>query len=175
MQRRYVVALGIGLVLAGIEASGQALDAAPASLKIPAGERAAIRVEAKGVQIYECKASASDPTKLDWAFTAPEAELFDADGQTFGKHFAGPSWQANDGSKVVGEVRARADSPEADAIPLLLLGAKSKEGKGVLAEVKSIQRLNTAGGKAPAGCREVERGTVLRVPYTATYVFSVPR
>ena len=34
---------------------------------------------------------------------APDASLLDAKGQVIGKHFAGPSWQANDGSIVVGE------------------------------------------------------------------------
>jgi len=38
-----------------------------------------------------------------------------------------------------------------DAVPWLLLDAKSHEGKGVLSDVTYIQRLNTTGGKAPRG------------------------
>jgi len=88
------------------------------------------------------------------------------------RHYAGPTWEANDGSKVVGEVKARADAPDADAIPWLLLTAKSTSGSGVLASTLSVQRVQTAGGKAPAsGCGPAQAQQEIRVPYTATYYF----
>jgi hypothetical protein len=171
MKRRFILAIGVGVALA---APVQAQKAAvPDNLRFPAGERPVLTLKAKGVQIYECKLGAQDPSKREWTFTAPEAQLVDTRGKPFGKHFAGPTWLANDGSKVVGELRARADAPDGKAIPLLLLAAKSTEGAGVFANVKSIQRLDTVGGKPPARCSKAELGKTLRVRYSATYVFSV--
>jgi hypothetical protein len=72
----------------------------------------------------------------------------------------------------VGEVRQKVDAPDADAVPWLLLKAKSTEGTGGLAAVTSIQRVDTAGGKAPAGgCEEGRAGARERVAYRATYYF----
>ena len=174
MTQRHLATIGLAIALAGgTGASALAQTAAPANLHFPAGERPLLTLKAKGVQIYECKANAQDPAKREWTFVAPEAQLVDARGKPFGKHFAGPTWLANDGSKVVGEVRARADASDAKAIPLLLLAAKSTEGSGTFAKVKSIQRLDTIGGKPPARCSKSELGKTLRVRYSATYVFSV--
>jgi hypothetical protein len=163
--------------MAGIGLAGCAGQDAPVpdALRFPAGETAILRTRASGVQIYECKAGAQDAAKLDWAFVAPEAQLYKIDGTVLGKHYAGPTWEALDGSKVVGELRARADAPDPNAIPRLLLTAKSTSGNGVLGRVKSVQRLDTNGGKAPAGCSVAERGHTLRVPYSAVYVFSEAR
>ena len=35
-----------------------------------------------------------------WTLKAPDAQLIDKKGKPFGKHFAGPSWQASDGSSI---------------------------------------------------------------------------
>ena len=106
----------------------------------------------------------------EWVFVAPEAELFDRQGRRFGEHGAGPYWQAADGSKVVGTVKARADAPVADAIPWLLLGVRSVGRDGSVSQVTSIQRVNTTGGAAPAtGCGSDTRNAIARVAYTADY------
>ncbi len=145
----------------------------PDNLRFPTGETAMLRVKATGVQIYECKAGAQDASKLEWVLRAPEAQLTTEPGsQSFGKHYAGPTWEATDGSKVVGEVRARADSPDPAAIPWLLLTARPTGGAGTLARVRSVQRIATAGGKAPPACSSDQLGQTLRVPYSAIYVFS---
>ena len=142
----------------------------PAAL-VPAGETAVARIAARGVQIYECRAKAGAPAGAEWAFVAPDAELFDASGYTVGKHYAGPHWEDADGSKLVGSVKARADAPAADAVPWLLLNAKSVGGAGRFAKVTSIQRINTVGGVAPTGgCDTTTLGKPARVPYTADYV-----
>jgi hypothetical protein len=131
-----------------------------------------LETRAVGVQIYECSASKADPTRFEWVFKAPEADLFDAKGNKIGKHYAGPTWESNDGSKVVGEVVAKDNGPAADAIPWLLLSAKSTSGKGVFSRVLSIQRLSTVGGKAPAeGCDKTQSGKEARVAYKARYTF----
>ena len=57
----------------------------------------------------------------------------------------------------------------ANAIPWLLLEAKSTAAPGIFANVSYIQRVNTAGGMAPG--TPGTPGQVVRVPYTAEYYF----
>ena len=139
----------------------------PENLKPGANESLALIVPAKGVQIYECR-------DAKWAFVAPEAALFDAAGRKIGTHYAGPHWEAADGSKIVGAVKQRADAPAAGNIPWLLLGAKSVGAEGAFSKVTSIQRVATVGGVAPAGsCAQA--GARARVEYTADYYFFVSK
>jgi hypothetical protein len=155
---------------------GKAMPAVPDALKAPANQTLAVEAQATGVQIYECKPSKDDPAKYEWALKAPEADLFDAAGNKIAKHYAGPTWESLDGSKVVGEVKARDPGPDAGAIPWLLLGAKSTSGTGAFGQVTMIQRLGTQGGKAPAeGCSQPQAGAETRVPYKATYLFYVAK
>jgi hypothetical protein len=138
---------------------------------VPAGERPVDRLFARGVQIYTCRAKASASDATEWVFVGPEAQLFDMQGAVAGTHYAGPHWEAADGSKIVGAVKARADAAEAGAIPWLLLSARSVGGTGRYAQVTSVQRVNTSGGSAPAqDCGAGTLGTTVRVPYTADYV-----
>ena len=148
----------------------------PDSIKVPATEAFSFAATAKGVQIYECRAKKDDPAQFEWIFKAPEAELFDRDGKRIGKHYAGPTWESNDGSKVLGELKARADAEDTNAIPWLLLGVRKHEGEGVFSKVTSIQRVDTVGGKAPAGgCESATAGKEISVPYSATYYFYVAK
>jgi hypothetical protein len=134
-------------------------------LEPPQGAKLVGKYAAKGAQIYVCTAKAG---ANEWIFKAPEAELRDAQGQVFAKHYAGPSWEAADGSKIVGTVLANEAAPTAGAIPWLLLSAKAS-GTGVLARARFVQRLNTSGGVAPAGsCPTI--GAEERVGYSADYV-----
>ena len=146
----------------------------PGNLRAGANESLMMIVPAKGVQIYECRAAKGGG--FEWAFIAPEADLFDARGNRIGRHYAGPHWEATDGSKVVGAVKERADAPAADAIPWLLLGAKSVGPQGSFSRVTSIQRVSTVGGVPPkTGCSKATAGTPARVNYTADYYFFAPR
>ncbi|HET9645940.1 MAG TPA: DUF3455 domain-containing protein, partial [Burkholderiaceae bacterium] len=103
----------------------------------------------------------------------PEASLSDAvTGRAMGRHYAGPSWEAPDGSIVVGKVSARDDGPDPRAIPWLLLTAEVKGREGIFSKVRSIQRLRTEGGKPPAqGCDSQHAGEISRMPYKAEYRF----
>jgi hypothetical protein len=139
----------------------------PDAIKAPPGESLAMIVPAKGVQIYECKATSG---QFGWAFVGPEADLYDNGGRRIGKHYGGPTWEAEDGSKVTGALKARADAPKAADIPWLLLATTSTGAKGSFSAVSSIQRVNTVGGVAPSGgCAAGNAGAVARVPYTADY------
>jgi len=157
----------------------------PDSLKPPAGQVLQLEALASGVQIYECAAKA-DGSGPGWVFRAPEATLVDRSGKPLGKHYAGPTWEALDGSRVVGEVKAREPGPTpATAIPWLLLEAKrsapvangdaasaAASSANVFAATRSIQRLSTSGGvPPPEACTAGRLGQSARVPYTAVYNF----
>lgn len=160
------------LIAAGSAFIAMAASEVPEGLKVPATQVLSLEAHATGVQIYECRAGKTDPASFEWAFKAPEADLFDGEGKKIGKHYAGPTWESNDGSKVVGEAKARDNGPDAGAIPWLLLSAKSTSGKGVFSQTLSIQRLFTVGGKAPAeGCDPAHSGKEARSPYKARYLF----
>ncbi|CAG9170360.1 hypothetical protein LMG23992_01560 [Cupriavidus laharis] len=158
------------LVVAGLLAScATGRDAAPPELQPADAGRVIATLRATGVQVYQCKRDQGN--RLVWTFRAPEANLYDAYGQPAGKHYAGPTWEAADGSKVTGKVLRQAANPrEADSIPLLLLQATSAGGPGLLSGVRYIQRLNTQGGLAlPQACNQ--EGLENRMPYRADYVF----
>jgi hypothetical protein len=141
----------------------------PQALRAPAGQSLYLEALATGVQIYECSQKAA---AYEWAFKAPEAALADRSGRPLGKHYAGPTWESTDGSTVVGEVKARDPGPNPSAIPWLLLSAKATSGSGTFGGAKSIQRVATVGGVAPAEpCTAANLGRVARVPYSATYYF----
>ena len=132
-------------------------------------EKLAMVVPAKGVQIYECRAR-KDAATFEWAFVAPDAELFDTRGHRIGHHGAGPTWEASDGSRVVGTLKARAEAPAAGSIPWLLLATKGTGADGSFSKVSSIQRVDTFGGVAPSSpCTAELAGKRERVNYAATY------
>jgi hypothetical protein len=163
-------ALSVTGMLCGVSVVAQEV---PKELQPPSGEHLIVQVHAKGDQVYTCRTDASPAA---WALKAPDAQLFDKDGKPFGKHFAGPSWEATDGSRVTGKAIANVASPDADSIPWLLVNVVSHEGTGVLSSATTIQRLNTKGGKAPAtGCDASHAGQELRVPYSADYFFYAPK
>jgi hypothetical protein len=129
-----------------------------------------LEVPATGVQIYTCGKNASGAWA--WNFKGPEAELFDTQKKTIGKHYGGPTWEGTDGGKVVGAVKASAPAPGGNAIPWLLLDIKSSEGTGPFTQAKGILRVSTIRGTAPAsGCDEAHANQETRVPYTAVYLF----
>ena len=145
----------------------------PDTLNPGPNETLAMVVPAKGVQIYECRAK-KDKDAFEWAFVAPDAELFDARGNQIGRHGAGPYWEASDGSRVVGTLKARADAPAAGSVPWLLLSTKGTGNAGSFSKVSSIQRVDTSGGVAPASpCTPELAGRQARVHYVATYRFFV--
>ena len=92
------------------------------------------------------------------------------------RHYAGPLWESADGSRIVGALKERADAPLANAIPWLLLNAKSTRPEGAFSKVTSIQRVNTVGGVAPAAsCPQASAGTSARIDYTADYYLFIAR
>ena len=140
----------------------------PRPLAVPPENDLAFALEAEGVQVYACAPSAAS---FSWAFQAPEATLTEAGGRAAGTHYAGPSWESTDGSKVVG-AKLEAATPDPAAIPWLLLRAASHAGSGRMEDVTFVQRIRTSGGNAPhQGCDASHAGAVARVPYQAVYCF----
>jgi Protein of unknown function (DUF3455) len=134
----------------------------------PTSQHPVLTVQGRGVQIYGCQEAAGH---FQWTFLAPAARLFDGDREV-GSHGDGPVWHYEDGSSIHGQVVAKAPSPDAGAIPWLLLKGMDPHGSGVLATVEFIRRSDTQGGVAPAtGCDAQHAGEFVRVPYTATYSF----
>ncbi len=170
-------------IVKSAQAKTKVLPQVSGPLKVPSGQSLQLKAAAKGSQIYICKskfekATSADPQTapplaFEWILKAPNADLFDEQGQLLGKHYAGPTWEIlKDHSKVVGVVSAKANAPQTDSIPWLLLKAKSHQGQGRLSLVNWIQRLETVGGKAPAsGCDKTHRNAEIQVPYTANYYF----
>ena len=129
------------------------------------GNKVAFEAYAEGVQIYRWDGTS-------WAFVAPKAVLYAGDGEDDGvvaTHFAGPTWESNSGSTVVGAVLEKA-TPDPTAIPWLKLQAVSSDGPGIFQGVTFIQRVFTTGGLPPATAGGFV-GDVAKVPYTAWYVF----
>jgi hypothetical protein len=163
--RAIILALGIWTSLA---AAQQPPDT-PAALRVQDGQKLLLKAHGTGTQIYTCKSGDNDPA---WTLKGPDALLFNANGKLVAKHYAGPTWKANDGSSVQGKVIANAPAPRANAVPWLLLSASAHEGSGIMTKVENIQRLHTAGGKArAAGCDAAHIGNDTSVHYTADYYF----
>jgi hypothetical protein len=161
--------VGVAAAMAAQSAAAQTptIDQLPAAIK-PTGQTVYLEVPATGVQIYTCGKNPAGAWA--WNFKGPEAELFDTQKKKIGKHYGGPTWEGNEGGKVVAAMKA--NSPAQGTIPWLLLDIKSSEGSGPFNQAKGILRVSTNGGTAPAqGCDEANAGKEARVPYTATYLF----
>lgn len=144
-------------------------DDVPAALQAPAGERLVLRVHAQGTQSYECTAAGDHG---EWKFKGPNAVLNGDRDALIGIHYGGPTWEAVDGSKVVGALVASVPAADGHSIPQLLLKAKATSGDGTFSRIRSIQRLETRGGEAPGTqCGVADAGRKVDVPYSAVYVF----
>jgi hypothetical protein len=158
---RFLIAL---MLVTFWSSSAQDLPAVSPNLQPPAGETLLRQVNAVGDQVYTCDGS-------KWVLAGPDAKLFDEAGKQVGSHFAGPTWEWSDGSRVVGRPIATA-TPDPNSIPWLLLTAVDHQGDGFMKQVSSIQRLATKGGKAPGeGCDGSHKDEQTRAHYTATYRF----
>jgi len=151
------------------------LTGAETNIAVTEGNKVSFHAYAIGVQIYQATVSPTDATKLVWTFTAPEAVLYDWEGNVVGNHFAyagptRPAWQTLSRSFVVGAVILPRVTVDPTAIPWLRLGAVMSSGPGVLDGTSYIQRVNTVGGVAPATA-PAQLGDEARVPYTAEYFF----
>ena len=162
--------------------------AVPANLQVPAGNSAFLTAHAEGTQNYVCLAAQSG---FEWTFYGPQATLAYDDDQQVATHFLSPNpfeggtpratWQHSGDTSTVWAA-AMASSTDSGfvangAIPWLLLRVVGQQVGPHLGRQLSgttfIQRVNTAGGLAPAtGCRSaLDAGKKALVGYSADYVF----
>ena len=135
------------------------------SIRVEAGHVLAFHTYAVGVQVYRWNGAS-------WAFVEPVANLYADKGfrGQVGTHYAGPTWESNSGSRVVSRRVANTGcTPDANAIPWLLLETVSADGPGIFDGVTFIQRVNTVGGRAPTA--PGSPGEMRNVAYTAEYFF----
>ncbi len=144
----------------------RAAGVTPASL-VPPGAQPLIATTATGVQIYSCELDKTG--HLGWVFQHPRATLYDSAGRAVIEHDVGPSWQATDGSRIVGHVISQVPSASPNSIAQLLLETKST-ADGILAGVRYVQRIDTVGGIPPSEpCAQEHQ--VGSSPYLARYIF----
>lgn len=179
-----LIALLVGLF--GVEFVYAQKDAAPAketakesapdvpdAIAVPSGLEPVMFVHASGSQIYTCEAGTDG--KFAWTLKGPDAELKDRKDKVIGQHSVGPTWKLKDGSEVTGKAAAHVDSLDSESVPWLLLNVTNNSGKGQLANVTTIQRVHTHGGKAQGyGCDESHKGEESKSNYTADYYFFAP-
>jgi hypothetical protein len=157
--------LPVALIFAAALPATNAMAQLPAAIAAP-GETTVATFHAEGAQLYECKAGTDG--KLAWVFREPIAALL-LDGKTIGRHYAGPTWEDADGSAVVGKAAGNAPGATPNDVPWLKLDVVNKHGSGILANVTTVQRINTHGGAAQGTCDKA--GDFRSVPYSADYVF----
>jgi hypothetical protein len=157
--RHSISAIGL-LAVVGSAAGATPID--------PPDAQVLLRTTASGVQIYSCEYGANHT--LGWVFSSPRATLFDSSGTEVIDHSAGPSWEARDGSRIVGRVLTQMPSEAPNSVAQLLLETHSTGVKGLLSEVRYVQRTMTSGGVAPIAPCTAEHATGSS-PYIATYTF----
>jgi hypothetical protein len=163
-----IVAAAAALSLMQVAQAGPPPPVVPDAIKVPDGNKVFLVGHGVGVQIYSCNG-------VVWSFVAPRANLYNKHGKLIITHFAGPTWEAKDGSTVVGRAEASI-TVDPTAIPWLRLAAASTaagpDGDRLVATTY-VQRIATTGGLAPpaAECNATTAGTVAEVPYTADYYF----
>jgi hypothetical protein len=175
----------------------------PTQIQVPEGNTAFLVGHADGTQNYIClpcpnpttpAAMCPDTSGFAWLLFTPEATLFNDHDKQVITHFFSPNpdeggkiratWQhSRDSSLVWGggaTAATHASDPDfvaEDAIAWLTLPMAGVQegptGGDTLTAVTFIQRLNTAGGLAPAdGCSQLtDVGAKAFVPYTADYFF----
>jgi Protein of unknown function (DUF3455) len=154
----------LSLATATLLASAAAAQV-PEAIAAP-GESVVATFHAEGAQIYDCKADARG--KLVWQFREPIATLL-RDGTTVGRHYAGPNWEAKDGSAVTGKAVVDVPGTTPGDIRWLKLDVVERRGNGALSGVTTVQRINTHGGVLSGACDKA--GGYFSVPYSADYVF----
>lgn len=155
----------IVLVMCAVDAQrAQAQDLPEVASDAP--QTILLTVQAKGVQVYNCAKDSNG--QLTWQFREPLATLM-INGKTVGRHYAGPTWQLDDRSTVVGKVSAQAPGATPKDIALLRLDVVTHQGTGGLTQVMSVERLHTQGGVFSGSCEQA--GDLHLEPYSADYRF----
>ena len=167
-----IAAVAAALPLASAAMAGPAAPAVPGEIAVTGDHKPYLSAHAEGVQIYACYSVADG---YAWKLLAPRATLTGDNGKPLATHYGGPTWEARDGSTVVGK-RDAGVNVDPTAIDWLRVKADSTapgaDGDRLTATTY-IQRINTVGGRPPAAgdCDEDTVAEQREIPYSADYVF----
>lgn len=169
----------------------------PDNLTVDEGNDVFLVGHGVGTQDYVCTTSATSVSGFAFSLFTPEATLFNREGKQLITHFFSPNSDPTVKPPEAGTIRVTwEDSRDSSRVWAMLLQQSTDErfvqkdavawlklqtvgvdagttGGGRLTKVTFIQRLNTAGGLAPAsGCSTFEDlGRRAFVPYSADYFF----
>ncbi len=140
-------------------------------IKTPDTVEPVMRLQGRGVQVFRCEAHGSG---YSWVYRLPEAELVDGSGKPLVRHGANFSFEHGDGSRLLGTIVKYDDAPDPKDLRWLLLSTRSF-GEGALSGITFVQRVNTVGGMPPSRCDASQQSRLLRVDFSADFVFYKPR
>jgi hypothetical protein len=140
-------------------------------IKTPDTVAPILRLQGRGVQVFRCEPRGAG---YSWIFRLPEADLADPSGKAVIRHGANFSFEHTDGSRLLGTIVDFDDAPDSSNLRWLLLSARSF-GQGALTGVTYVQRVNTIGGMPPGKCDASQQNRLLRVDFSADFVFYKPR
>jgi hypothetical protein len=192
-----VVGLMITTGVRAAHAEDITVPSIPDNLNVDDGNEVFLVGHGVGTQNYVCVPSTTSASGFAFSLFTPEATLFNKEGKQLITHFFSPNsdptvkppeagtirvtWEdSRDSSRVWAmllEQSLDARFVQKDAVAWLKLQTVGVDvgttGQGRLTKVTFIQRLNTAGGLAPAsGCSTFEDlGRRAFVPYSADYFF----
>lgn len=155
---------------------GKPVPAAPSlgffsNIKAPADRDPVLQLSARGVQVFRCERRDG---ALVWIFRQPDAELLNDRGAVVGRHGANFSFEHVDGSRLAATIAAHDDAPKPTDLKWLLLTTRSF-GKGAFEGVTHVQRVNTRGGMPPERCEGAQVNQILRVDFSADFIFYRPK
>jgi hypothetical protein len=172
MKRLILAAALAAAALPAVALAGPAAPAVPGEIAVSGDYKPYLIAHAEGVQIYECSAVAGGHA---WRLLAPRATLTGENGKVLGSHYAGPKWEARDGS-IAAAARdggVTVDPTAFDWLRLKVTSTTAGPDGDRLTATTYIQRIHTVGGRPPAaadcdaGSAEEQR----EIPYSADYVF----
>jgi len=140
-------------------------------IKVGEDQQPVLRFAARGVQVFRCEQREGS---FGWWFRLPEAELVDVKGAVVARHGSDFSFEHVDGSRLLGKVLASDAAPRDSDLRWLLLSTRSF-GQGAFTGITYVQRVNTGGGMPPPRCEPKQLNQLLRVDFTAEFVFYRPR
>jgi hypothetical protein len=119
------------------------------------------------VQIFRCE---KRDAGYVWVFRQPDAQLLDSSGKAVGRHGASFSFEHNDGSRLTATIVAYDEAPNSADLRWVLMTTRSF-GKGAFDGITDVQRVRTRGGMPPAKCDAARSNQLLRVDFSADFVF----
>lgn len=169
MAKLAAAALALCLAAAPAAAAVAEPSGLVAGLRASADEEAAFVLTADGAHVYQCKATAAGPAA--WTFVAPDATLYEGT-RSIGVHKSPTLFESTSDRSSVSALLRATQAAGGGNLPWALYRAQPLAASGMFAGITSIQRVNTAGGVAPAtGCSAANLGAETRVPFTADYYF----